>query len=154
MQTFMYRLFKLANSNYTGKPAATVPEFLELGVKMLPQYIKNPADLRQAQLGLAESMYENGDLDEHRKFYCKPRQCESCRRYSVRGGVGSFLGNIAYLQGDNGPSGKRLLRTRLIWRANPECRRHVRVWSQIFFAWNRDNNGYRSDENVGFSGAR
>ena len=33
MQTFMYRLFKLANSNYTGKPAATVPEFLKLGVK-------------------------------------------------------------------------------------------------------------------------
>jgi hypothetical protein len=40
MQTFMYRLFKLANWNYTGKPAATVPEFLALGVKMLPDYIK------------------------------------------------------------------------------------------------------------------
>ena len=46
MQTFMYRLFKLANSNYTGKPAATVPEFLALGVRMLPDYIKEPADLR------------------------------------------------------------------------------------------------------------
>jgi eukaryotic-like serine/threonine-protein kinase len=45
MQTFMYRLFKLANSNYTGKPAATVPEFLALGVKMLPDYIKEPAGL-------------------------------------------------------------------------------------------------------------
>ncbi len=67
MQTFMYRLFKLANSNYTGKPAATVPEFLELGVKMLPQYIKNPSDLREAQMGLAESMYENGDLDNAQK---------------------------------------------------------------------------------------
>ena len=63
MQTFMYRLFKLANSNYTGKPAATVPEFLKLGVKLLPEYIKDPADLREAQMGLAESMYENGDLD-------------------------------------------------------------------------------------------
>jgi hypothetical protein len=24
----------------------------------------------------------------------------------------------------------------------------VRAWSAIFYAWNRDNNGYRSDENV------
>jgi len=48
MQTFMYRLFKLANSNYTGKPSATVPEFLALGVKILPEYIKDPSDLRGA----------------------------------------------------------------------------------------------------------
>ena len=69
MQTFMYRLFKLANSNYTGKPAATVPEFLALGVKVLPDYIKNPADLREAQMGLAESMYENGDLNNAQKVF-------------------------------------------------------------------------------------
>ena len=69
MQTFMYRLFKLANSNYTGKPSATVPEFLALGVKILPEYIKDPSDLREAQMGLAESMYENGDLDGARMSF-------------------------------------------------------------------------------------
>ena len=69
MQTFMYRLFKLANSNYTGKQEFTVPEFLELGVKLLPDYIKNPADLREAQMSLAESMYENGDLDSAQKAF-------------------------------------------------------------------------------------
>ena len=69
MQNFMYRLFKLANSDYTGKPAATVPEFLELGVRMLPEYIKDPADLRAAQISLAESMYTNGDLDSAQKVF-------------------------------------------------------------------------------------
>ncbi len=44
MQTFMYRLFKLANSNYTGKPDATLPEFLRLGVGVLPQYIPEHTD--------------------------------------------------------------------------------------------------------------
>ena len=83
MQTFMYRLFKLANSNYTGKPAATVPEFLELGVKMLPEYIKDPADLREAQMGLAESMYENGDLDSAQKVLTQTiAQRKGRERYS------------------------------------------------------------------------
>jgi hypothetical protein len=71
MQTVMSRLFKMANSNYTGKPAATVQEFLQLGVKILPDYIKNPADLRIAQMGLAESMFENGDLDNAQKVFTK-----------------------------------------------------------------------------------
>ena len=62
MQTFLYRLFQTANSNVTGKPAATITEFLRLGVKVLPQYIADPRDLRQAQLGLAESMYQNRDF--------------------------------------------------------------------------------------------
>ncbi len=69
MQTFLYRLFKLANSDYTGKPAATVPEFLQMGVKLLPGYIKDPGDLRAAQMSLAESMYENGDLDSAQKVF-------------------------------------------------------------------------------------
>jgi serine/threonine protein kinase len=53
MQNFMYRLLKLANSNYMGKPAATVEDFLQLGVRVLPDFIKDPADLRAAKLSLA-----------------------------------------------------------------------------------------------------
>jgi serine/threonine-protein kinase len=61
MQTFLFSLFKMANPNYTGKPVATVPEFLRAGMAKLPDYIHEPEDLREAQLGLAESMYESGD---------------------------------------------------------------------------------------------
>jgi tetratricopeptide (TPR) repeat protein len=63
MQTFLYRLFQAANSNVTGKPAATLTEFLRLGIKVLPEYIKDPHDLRQAELGLAESMFQNRDYE-------------------------------------------------------------------------------------------
>ena len=102
MQTFMYRLFKLANSNYTGKQAATVPEFLELGVRMLPQYITDPSDLRQAQLGLAESMYENGDVDEAQKVLLQTTaSAKAAGDTSSEAESEAFSGHIAYMQGDN-----------------------------------------------------
>jgi serine/threonine protein kinase len=66
MQNFMSRLFKMANPDYTGKAVATVPEFLRVGLTKLPDYIHDPRDLRQAQLGLAESMFESGDFADAR----------------------------------------------------------------------------------------
>jgi eukaryotic-like serine/threonine-protein kinase len=148
MQTFMYRLFKFANSNYTGKPAATVPEFLELGVKMLPQYITNPSDLKQAQLGLAESMYENGDLDDAQKVFMQTMaSAKAAKDTPAEAESAAFAGNIAYLQGDMN-LGETLTTSALDLSRKPGVPPHVRAWSQIFYAWNRDNNGYRSDENV------
>jgi serine/threonine protein kinase/tetratricopeptide (TPR) repeat protein len=148
MQTFMYRLFKLANSNYTGKAAATVPEFLELGVKMLPQYITDPSDLRQAQLGLAESMYENGDMDEAQKVLTQTTaSAKAADDIPAEAESEAFSGHIAYLQGDNN-LGETLTAHALDLARKPSVPAHVRAWSQIFYAWDRDNNGYRSDENV------
>jgi serine/threonine-protein kinase len=148
MQTFMYRLFKLANSNYTGKPAATVPEFLELGVQLLPQYIKDPADLRQAQLGLAESMFENGDLDNAQKVFTETiATAKSANDIPAEAEAEAFSGNIAYLQGEM-DAGKSLTQHALDLSRQPDVPPAIRVWSAIFYAWNRDNNGYRSDENL------
>jgi serine/threonine-protein kinase len=62
MQNFMTQLFRLANRNYTGKPAATVPEFLQLGVRVLPDFIPEGAARRGAQLSLAESMVSDDDF--------------------------------------------------------------------------------------------
>jgi eukaryotic-like serine/threonine-protein kinase len=148
MQTFMYRLFKLANSNYTGKPAATVPEFLALGVKVLPDYIKDPADLREAQMGLAESMYENGDLNNAQKVFT-----QTIAAAKAAGDIGSeaeaeaFSGNIAYEQGQTG-LGQTLTADALELSRKPSVTPTVRVWSEIYYAANRENNGFRSDENV------
>jgi len=144
----MYRLFKLANSNYTGKPAATVPEFLELGVKMLPQYIKDPADLREAQMGLAESMYENGDLDSAQKVLAGvAASAKSANDIPAQAESEAFLGNIDYLQGQM-DAGASLTAHALELSRKSGVPPAVRAWSAIFYAWNRDNNGYRSDENV------
>jgi serine/threonine protein kinase/tetratricopeptide (TPR) repeat protein len=148
MQTFMYRLFKLANSNYTGKPAATVPEFLKLGVKMLPEYIKDPADLREAQMGLAESMYENGDLDSAQGVLTQTiASAKAAKDIPTEAESEAFSGNIAYLQGQM-DAGEKLTAHALELSRKPGVPPAVRVWSAIFYAWNRDDNGYRSDENV------
>ena len=148
MQTFMYRLFKLANSNFTGKPAATVPEFLKLGVKMLPEYIKDPSDLREAQMGLAESMYENGDLDSAQTVLTQTiASAKAAKDIPAEAESEAFSGNIAYLQGQM-DAGETLTAHALELSRKPGVSPAIRAWSAIFYAWNRDNNGYRSDENV------
>jgi len=148
MQTFMYRLFKLANSNYTGKPAATVPEFLQLGVKMLPDYIKNPADLREAQMGLAESMYDNGDLDGAQKVFTQTiASAKAAGDVQAEAESEAFAGNIDYLQGQM-EQGAALTAHSLELSRKPGVSPAVRVWSAIYYAWNRENNGFRDDENV------
>ena len=63
MQTFMVELFHLANSDHTGKPVATVPEFLELGTQVAPSLIPDAGDRRAALLSLSESMVSNGSYD-------------------------------------------------------------------------------------------
>jgi serine/threonine-protein kinase len=148
MQAFIYRLFKLANSNYTGKPAATVPEFLELGVKMLPEYIKNPADLRYAQMSLAESMFENGDLDSARKAFAQTiASAKAAGDIAAQAESEAYAGDIAYVQGQM-DLGASLTEDALRLSRRPGVSPAVQVQSAIFYAWNRDNNGYRSDENL------
>ena len=148
MQTFMYRLFKLANSNFTGKPAATIPDFLRLGVKVLPEYIKDPVDLRAAQMGLAESMYENGDLDNAQKVFTQTiAEAKSAGDAGSEAEAEAFSGNIAYLQGRM-DQGQVLTAHALELSRKPTVTPTVRVWSEIYYAANRENNGFRTDDNL------
>jgi eukaryotic-like serine/threonine-protein kinase len=148
MQSFMYRLFKFANSNYTGKPAATVPEFLELGVKMLPDYIKDPTDLREAQMGLAESMYENGDLDGAQRVFAQTiASAKNAGDISAEAESEAFSGNIAYQKGPI-KIGEMLTAHALELSRKPGVSPAVRAWSAIYYAWNRENNGFHTEENL------
>jgi serine/threonine protein kinase len=148
MQDFLYRLFRLANSNDTGKPAATVPEFLALGVRMLPDYIRDPVDLRAAQLGLAESMYQNGDLEGAQKVFLKVSDsAEQAGDLHAEAEAEAFAGNIAYLQGQM-HTGERLTAHALELSRKAGTPPAVRVWSEVYYAWNREDHGYRSDENL------
>jgi len=148
MQSFVYRLFKVANAKYTGKPAATVPEFLQLGARLVSQFIKDPYDLRRAQLGLAESMLENDDLAAARALFN-----DVATSARVAGDVSAlveaeaFGGNAAYLQGDEREGEQRTARA-LALAADSAVPIAVRVWAETFYAWNRDNNGYRTQENL------
>ena len=148
MQTFMYRLFKLANSSYTGKQEFTVPEFLELGVKLLPDYIKNPADLREAQMSLAESMYENGDLDDAQGVFGQIMlSAKAAGDVGAEAEAEAFSGDIAYQKGRT-DEGKTLTAHALELSRKPGVAPTVQVWSEIYFAANREKSGFRSDENL------
>jgi serine/threonine-protein kinase len=148
MQTFMYRLFKLANSSYTGKQNFTVPEFLELGVKLLPDYIRNPADLREAQMSLAESMYENGDMDSAQKVF---EQIVAGSK--AAGDVGeeaeaeAFDGDIAYQKGRM-DEGKALTAHAFELSRKKGVSPTVRVWSDIYYAANLEKNGFRTPDHT------
>jgi serine/threonine-protein kinase len=148
MQSFIYRLFKLANSSYTGKQEFTVPEFLELGVKLLPDYIKNPADLREAQMSLAESMYENGDLDSAQNLFDQIIvSARSAKDVNAEAEAEAFYGDIAYQKGRM-DDGKAHTAKALALSSKPGVTPTVRVWSEIYYAANQEKNGFRSDANV------
>ena len=148
MQTFMYQLFKLANSNFLGHPAATVPEFLQLGVRVIPDYIKDPADLRAAQLGLAESMFDNLDFQ-----HAQPILVDVANRARLAGDIPieaeaeGFAGYASYF------IGKTALATDFAAHSmslahKPGVTPLARVWIEVFYVQNREQTGNKSDDNV------
>jgi serine/threonine-protein kinase len=148
MQTFMVQLFRLANSDYTGKPAATVPELLALGYKRLPEYITNPADLRAAQISLAESMFANGDDDDAQKVF---NQAAASAR--AAGDLDSlvlseaYAGDLAYVLGQT-DQGASLTADAFALSGKPGVSAASRVWAGVYYAMNRDNMGFRTDETL------
>jgi serine/threonine-protein kinase len=148
MQTFLYRLLNLANTAFTGKQTVTVPEFLKLGVRLLPDYIKDPADLRAAQISLAESMYENGDLDEAQKVFTQTiATAKAAGDIEAEAESESTSGEIAYLQG-RPELGLALTENSLRLSRRSGVSPSIRVWSAVYYATNRDRLGFRSDENL------
>jgi serine/threonine-protein kinase len=148
MQTFLYRLLYLANSNYMGKPNFTVPDFLELGVKLLPAYIKDPADLRKAQMSLAESMYENSDLkNAERVFMQVIASAKASGDIDTESEAEGTCGDVAYLLGQS-ELGLQLTTHALELSKRPGVSAVNKVWAKVFYATNRDRLGFRTDETL------
>jgi serine/threonine-protein kinase len=146
MQTFMYRLFKLANSNYMGKPAATVQDFLQLGVRVLPDFIKDPADLRSARLSIAESLFDNDDFAHAQPIFTQViSDAKSVGDIGSEAEAEGFAGDVAYNlgQGDLGGSltahAYSLVHQRGVTPSE-------RVWIEVYYVENRADRGIRSDE--------
>ncbi|WP_263356016.1 serine/threonine-protein kinase [Acidicapsa ligni] len=148
MQTFLYRLLYMANSNYTGKPTFTVQDFLELGVKLLPNYIKDPTDLRKAQMSLAESMYENNDLEAAQKAFAPViASAKAAKDYDTEAESEATAGDTAYLLGETA-LGLQLTTHALDISRHQGVSPSVRVWSKVYYATNRERLGFRTDENL------
>ncbi len=148
MQNFMHRLFRMANPDYTAKPVATVAQFLRAGVRNLPAYIQDPADLRAAMLGLAESMYESGDTDDARAAL---RQVLALSHGSAA--IGSRVEAEIYLavidfDRNEVPAGRALSAEAFrLAHAYPVSSR-VRILTDVYYAFNEDNNGYIKPGNL------
>jgi serine/threonine protein kinase len=148
MQTFIYRLFKMANTNYTGKPAASLKEFLQLGIKVLPSYIKDPRDLRQAQLALAESMLWNFDYDNAEQVYSDVvRTARGAGDTAAEAEALTWSGTIAFQQSKYDLSMSRTARALELSRG-PGIPPRTRVLSDISYAAYRETLGRITDENL------
>jgi serine/threonine protein kinase len=61
-QTFMSQLFRLANSNYSGKQVSSLNDFLALGLKMAPLLAPDKRQLSEIEASLAISIHDSGNL--------------------------------------------------------------------------------------------
>ena len=148
MQTFLYRLLYVANANYSGKPSFSVPDFLDLGAQLVPNYVTDPADLRRAQLGLADSMFENDDTDGAQKVF--GQVIDSARRagdFNSEAEAEAPAGYIAYEKG-NVAMGEAMTARALELSRRRGATPSVRVWSAVYFAILRDESGSRTDTNL------
>lgn len=148
MQTFLFSLFKMANPNYTGKPVATVPEFLRVGMAKLPDFVHDPADLRAAQLGLAESMYESGDYANARAAFARTIAGAAAMHATADEAEAEAYAGAIEFQQSNVAAGRALEAHALSLARSTTVPPRVRVLAEVFFASNEDNSGFRSDENL------
>ncbi len=148
MQTFLYRLLYVANANYLGKPSFKVPDFLELGARLAPDYVTNPADLRSAQLGLAESMFENDDMDGAAKLFAEViRGARLAGDFNSEAEASATGGYIAFEQGDI-PRAEAMTAHALELSRRRQASAEVRVWSPIYYGLVRDESGSRTGANL------
>ncbi len=148
MQTLLSSLFKMANPNYTGKPAATVPELLRVGLAKLPDFIRDPGDLRQAQLSLAESMFESGDLTDARGAFANIiAEATQAGALGDKAEAEAFAAEIEFQDG-NIAAGRGLAADALALSKTAGVSARVHVLAEIYYAFNEENNGYLKDTNL------
>ncbi len=148
MQTFMYQLFRLANTDYMGKPAASVPELLQLGVKVLPDFITDTADRRAALLSLAESMNTSGDYKSAEPIFREViDSAKAAHDIPSEAEAEAEEGNVEYVLAKE-KQGDALTANALMLSRTTGVSPSQRVLIEDMYAHNREDNGFRSDENV------
>ena len=114
----------------------------------LPFYIHDPADLRQAQIALAESMFESGDLADARgAFATVIADADRAHALADKAEAEAFQGSIEFQMG-NSAAGRILEVDALALSRAPEITPRVRALAETYYAFNEENSGLRDDENV------
>ncbi|HEX3942170.1 MAG TPA: serine/threonine-protein kinase, partial [Acidobacteriaceae bacterium] len=145
MQTFMSSLFTIANSDYFGKPTMSVNDFLNLGIRTLPLYIHEPADLQTGRMRLAISLWRNGDFKDAKAVFAAIAQAS--KDPSLESEALAYAGDIDYREG-NLKEGERLTSQALALSHNSRVTPLARVTAEDYYAINREVNGQRTEENL------
>jgi len=148
MQTFMARLFQLANARYLAKPNATVPELLQLGVRVLPDFITDAGDLRAARLSLAESMTEDGDFQHAQPVYAQViAEAKASRDIGSEAEAAAMGSNNADELGDE-KLALALSDEAMSLLHSSQVTPSVRVKAKVFYASIRDNVDFGQEGNT------
>ncbi|HUK31797.1 MAG TPA: serine/threonine-protein kinase, partial [Candidatus Acidoferrum sp.] len=148
MQTFLNRLFEIANSSYSGKPVTSLQDFLKLGVKVLPEYIKDPGDLRQAQLALGNSMSVSRDYDSARQVWTEVMHTAGADGdAAAEAEATAYVSSLDFLQGRN-PQAIALSDKALQLSRKSGVPGRVRAIVAVIYAVVREESGVRTDENI------
>jgi DNA-binding winged helix-turn-helix (wHTH) protein/serine/threonine protein kinase len=148
MQSFLFRLFKMANADHTGKPVTTVPELLQLGLERLPAGVNEAGDRRQLQLGLAESLYLSGNLDRALSVFLQVALSAAKDGDRASEVEAKAFAGVIEIQKNNVPGGRALEAQALADARGKDIPPRARVLSEVFYAFNEDSNGYRTDANL------
>jgi tetratricopeptide (TPR) repeat protein len=93
-------------------------------------------------------MFQNGDIESAQKVFMQTIvSAKAAGDIEAQAESEAYGGHIAYMQG-NSDLGASLTDDALRLSRKPGISPSVRVWSAIYYAWNRENMGFRSDENV------
>ncbi len=148
MQSFLFRLFKMANPDHSGKPSVTVPELLQLGLERLTTAVDEGADRRQLQLGLAESLYLSGSKDQALANFLRIAQNAAKDGDTASEAEAKVFAGRVEIEKNDVAGGRRLENEALALARGKLIPVRVRVLSEVFYAFNEDNNGYLADGNL------
>jgi serine/threonine protein kinase len=148
MQTFMAQVFKLANTNVMGKPAATVPEFLRLWSAVLPKMIHDAGDQRAGQISLAESMFFDADYKDAETLLNQViPQARAAGDIPAEAEAEAYGGMVAYKLGKI-PEFTALSSHALQLADKRGVTPDTRVWIKTFYTYNRYELGYITADDV------
>lgn len=148
MQAFMTQLFRLASTNYMGKPAATVPEFLKLGSAVLPQMIRNPSDRRAGEISLAESMFLDTDYKDAEEVLDRVIvDAKASGDVPAEAEAEAYAGMVSYKLGKMHDF--EILSSHALQLADkPGVTPEARVWIKTFYTQNRYELGYSTPSDI------
>jgi tetratricopeptide (TPR) repeat protein len=121
---------------------------LGLALRHAPEYLPDAANLRGAQLALAELLVESGDTTQARAAFATV--IDSARRDHATADLAeaeTFAGDLDF-QAGNTASAAALEAEALALVRSREIAARVRVLTEVHFASDQENRGFRSDRDL------